>query len=49
KNNLVDHSYLYIDFIYIKANANKNKYTTELVKKDTLHFQEKLKKLTHKD
>ncbi len=28
--------------MHIKANANKNKYTTELAEKDTLHFQEAL-------
>ncbi|MEB7858950.1 IS5/IS1182 family transposase, partial [Staphylococcus xylosus] len=42
KNNLIDHSSLFIDSTHIKANANKNKYITEIVKKDTLHFQEEL-------
>ena len=42
KNNLIDHSSLFIDSTHIKANANKNKYTTELAEKDTLHFQEAL-------
>ncbi|MDN6850557.1 MAG: IS1182 family transposase, partial [Staphylococcus equorum] len=42
KNNLIDHTSLFIDSTHIKANANKNKYITELVKKDSLHFQEEL-------
>jgi len=42
QNNLIDHSSLFIDSMHIKANANKNKYTTELAEKDTLHFQEAL-------
>lgn len=42
KNNLINHSTLFIDSTYIKANANKNKYINQVVKKDTLHFQEEL-------
>src|SRR5699024_9238798 len=42
KNNLIDHSTLFIDSTHIKANANKNKYINRVVKKDTLHFQEEL-------
>jgi len=42
KNNLIDHSTLFIDSTHIKANANKNKYINQVVKKDTLHFQEEL-------
>ncbi|WP_142758788.1 hypothetical protein [Staphylococcus epidermidis] len=42
KNNLIDHSSLFIDSTYIKANANKNKNIKKIVKKDTLHFQEEL-------
>ncbi|PNZ08934.1 hypothetical protein CD144_02775 [Staphylococcus equorum subsp. linens] len=34
KNNLIDHSSLFIDSTHIKAKANKNKYITELVKKE---------------
>lgn len=34
KNNLIDHSSLFINSTHIKANANKNKYITELVKKE---------------
>jgi len=39
QNNLIDYSSLFIDATHIKANANKNKYTTELAEKDTLYFQ----------
>ncbi|PHK48467.1 IS5/IS1182 family transposase, partial [Staphylococcus edaphicus] len=42
KNNLIDHSSLFIDSTYIKANANKNKYIKKIVKKDALQFQEEL-------
>nr|WP_240789078.1 transposase [Staphylococcus equorum] len=34
KNNLIDHSSLFINSTHIKENANKNKYITELVKKE---------------
>ncbi|NJE84024.1 transposase [Staphylococcus saprophyticus] len=33
KNNLIDHSSLFIDSTHIKANANKNKYIKKIVKK----------------
>ncbi|WP_301419978.1 hypothetical protein [Mammaliicoccus lentus] len=42
KNHLIDHSTLFIDSTHIKANANKNKYINQVVKMDTLHFQEEL-------
>lgn len=39
-----NHSILFIDSTHIKANVNKNKYINQVVKKDTLTFQEKLEK-----
>lgn len=39
KNNLIDHSSLFIDSTHIKANANKNKYIKKIVKK--IHFTSK--------
>ena len=39
---VINYSSLFIDSTLIKSNANKNKYTTELAKNDTLHFQEEL-------
>nr|WP_241864554.1 transposase [Staphylococcus massiliensis] len=33
KNNLIDHSSLFIDSTHNKANANKNKYIKKIVKK----------------